>query len=229
MSPRPGEGADWGFGMSGAQRAWHAVTVVVAVGSVVGQLVVSLRLGGSAANFFSYFTVQSNLLVAATCVALLAGADPAARWFRLLRLAGLTGICLTFAVFALLIGPYLSLSGLDWWLDKGLHVAVPCLAVGGLLVGPRAAWRWADLAFLVWPTAWIVYTFARAALLEPSYGMPDGTTATVPYAFLDVASQGVGRVLAAAAVITVVLVSIASAFVAFSRRGQRAPAGASLG
>ncbi|MGN0064426.1 MAG: Pr6Pr family membrane protein [Nocardioides sp.] len=210
--------------MTGVQRAWHAATVVVVLVAVVGQLVVSARQGLSVLNFFSYFTIQSNLLVLATSVALLGGVAPGVRWLRLLRLAALTGISLTFVVFALLIGPYLSLSGLDWWLDKGLHVVVPCLAVGGLLVGPGTPWRWGDLAFIGWPMAWIVYTFARAALFDPSYGMPDGTTATVPYAFLDVASQGLGRVLVAAAVITVLLVAIASAFVGSSRRRRRSPA-----
>jgi len=85
-------------------RAWHAVTAAVAIFALVFQLVLVIQggvvldetkrfgLGERLWHFVSYFTVQSNILVAA--VAVLLARDPAAdgRGFRALRLAALLGI-----------------------------------------------------------------------------------------------------------------------------------------
>lgn len=212
-------------GLSGVQRGWHALTVVVVCVSVVGQLVSSVTQGQSAVDVLSYFTIQSNILVLATAVALLAGVSPETGWFRVLRLAGLTGITITFVVFAVLIGPFLTLHGVQWWLNIGLHYAAPLLAVGGLFVGPRAPWQWRDLAFIGWPALWLVWTYVRAAALDPAYVMPDGSTAEVPYVFLDVATVGLGMVAVANVMITLLLVGVASGFVAASRRGLTSACG----
>jgi hypothetical protein len=95
-------------------------------------------LGYRLGRFFSYFTIQSNLLVAVATVLL--ARDPArdgAGW-RVLRLAGVSGIILTGLVHWFLIRPHLNLEGWDYTADKLLHIAVPLLAAAGwLLVGPR--------------------------------------------------------------------------------------------
>lgn len=204
--------------MTSRQRWWHLVTVLVVSVALVGQLVSSTSQGLPVLNFLSYFTVQSNLLVLAVAVLLVLDRGTDARWFRLLRLAAMTGITLTFLVFAVLIGPHLSLSGPDWWFDKGLHYASPLLAVTGLVLGPATRWRWSDLAFIAWPAAWLVYTLVRAEVAAPTYTMPDLSTAHVPYDFLDVERTGVAGLALAVVAITAALLLIASAYVASSRR-----------
>lgn len=134
-----------------------------------------------------------------------------------MRLAGLTGITVTFLVFAVLIGPHVSLTGADGWLDKGLHYAAPLLAVAGFVIGPRPALRWSDLAIIGWPALWLVYTLVRALVFEPSFDQPDGSTGHFPYDFLDVDRLGAGQVALTSVVITALILAIAAAFIAVTR------------
>lgn len=205
--------------MTRIQRSWQAVTALVVAASLAGQLAIVLSRDGSVVNYLSYFTIESNLLVLACALLLLAGRDIQATWFRLLRLASLTGITVTFVVFSLLIGPHLDLSGADWWVDKGLHYVSPALAIVGFVwVGPRPVLRWTDLTFMVWPVVWLGHTFMRAAWFSPLFLMPDGSSANVPYQFLDVDRLGTGRVIATSIGITVLLIAVAAAYITLARR-----------
>ena len=47
-------------------RGWDAALALAVVVAVVGQLAVVVGRHGSIVNFFSYFTVESNLLVLVT-------------------------------------------------------------------------------------------------------------------------------------------------------------------
>ncbi|MGZ4456717.1 MAG: Pr6Pr family membrane protein, partial [Nocardioides sp.] len=159
-------------------RWWHVVTAVVAVAALLLQtvLVVSgaavlaetdppglaVRLG----RLVSYFTVQSNLLVAVAAVTL--ARDPlrdGAAW-RVLRLAGVVGIAVTGLVHFVLLRPLLDLSGWNYLADKMLHVAVPLLAIVGWAVfgpRPRVSGRTVGL-MLLWPVAWLAWTLAVGGL-----------------------------------------------------------------
>lgn len=97
--------------LTGAQRAWHGALVTVAAAALVLQTAIVVARDESLVNLISYFTIKSNLLVLAASLVLARGHDPDATWWRLLRLASLTGITVTFVVFALLLGPYLDLRG----------------------------------------------------------------------------------------------------------------------
>ena len=142
-------------------RAVHLVVAVVAVAALVLQtaLVVSgasvlaetevppllTRLG----RLVSYFTIQSNLLVAVTAVQL--ARDPArdGSLWRVVRVAAVVGITVTGLVHFLLLRPLLDLEGANWLADKLLHMVVPVLAIAAwLLAGPRprAPWRTAMTA-----------------------------------------------------------------------------------
>jgi hypothetical protein len=135
------------------------------------------RLG----RLVSYFTIQSNLLVAVTSWQLVR--DPArdGLWWRPVRAAALVGITVTGLVHFTLLRPLLDLHGASWAADKLLHMVVPLLAVvGWLLFGPRPRAPWRDaLTALVWPVAWLGWTLAVGAV-----------TGWYPYPFLDVGAQG---------------------------------------
>ena len=86
-------------------------------------------------RYFAYFTIQSNILVAATSTML--ARDPArdGPGFRVARLAALVGITVTGLVHFVLLRPLLDLQGADWICDKLLHMVVPvrgrrCLGPG---------------------------------------------------------------------------------------------------
>ncbi len=178
------------------------LTGAVAVVALVVQLV--LVLAGQAAllpdgtppptwlalvRLVSYFTIQSNVLVAVGCLwlaALRADPDPrAVRLLRWIRLASLMGISVTGVVHWFLLRPLLDLEGWRAVTDTLLHIVVPVLAVlGWLLVGPRgqASVGMAG-AVLVWPVLWTLCTLL--------VGLGTGW---YPYPFLDVQRNGTGAV-----------------------------------
>ncbi len=138
-------------------RAVHTVTAVVAVAALVLQTVLVVtgdsvlaeqevpslltRLG----RLVSYFTIQSNLLVAVTAVQLARDPLRDGRWWRPVRAAALVGITVTGLVHFALLRPLLDLHGASWVADKLLHMVVPVLAVAGwLLAGPRPRAPWRD-------------------------------------------------------------------------------------
>ncbi|RCK69454.1 hypothetical protein DT076_11275 [Desertihabitans brevis] len=161
----------------------------------------------------SYFTIQSNTLVAVGCLWLaLGGRVPAGRAGRVLRwvrLASLMGITLTGVVHWFLLRPLLDLDGARALVDALLHIVVPLLAVlGWLLVGPRSQTS-VPLAgaVLLWPVLWTVATLAVGL-----------TTAWYPYPFLDVQRNGGGTVAVACLGITVAFLVVLALVVLVDRR-----------
>ena len=188
-------------------RAWHAVTAVVTIAAIVLQLVLVIRggvvldettkfgLGERLWHFVSYFTIQSNLLVALTAVQLAQVPDLDGRAFRALRLAGLLGITVTGVVHFTLLRPLLDLDGWDYFADKLLHMVVPALAIlGWAIFGPRPRIdRQALVPALAWPIVYLVYTLAVGA-----------ANGWYPYPFLDVDEEGWASVLVVSVGVTAV-------------------------
>ena len=207
-------------------RVVHTVTAVVAVAALVLQtvLVVSgdsvlaeqevppllTRLG----RLVSYFTIQSNLLVAVTAVQLARDPLRDGRWWRPVRAAALVGITVTGLVHFVLLRPLLDLQGASWVADKMLHMVVPVLAVVGWLVAgprPRAPWRDA-LTALVWPVAWLVWTLVVGAV-----------SGWYPYPFLDVGAEGAGSVAVTCVGVTVLFLALAGVLSWLDRRMPPTP------
>lgn len=214
-----------------AARRWHLLTAVVVVAALLLQLVLvvdggrvlddqrppdlAVRLG----RLVSYFTIQSNLLVAVAAITLARHPSYDGRWWRTVRLAGLVGITVTGLVHFVLLRPLIDLSGWDWAADKLLHMVVPVLAVvGWLLFGPRPRVTLTEVRrAIAWPLAWLAWTLAIGAL-----------TGWYPYPFLDVDAEGWPRVLAAAGMVTVLFLALFAAAYRLDRRSRPAPSGANV-
>ena len=169
-----------------------------------------LRLG----RLVSYFTIQSNVLVAVTAWQLWRDPLRDGRWWRPVRLAALVGITVTGLVHFVLLRPLLHLEGADWLADKMLHMAVPLLAVVvWLLAGPRprVSWRTVGEA-LVWPVVWTVWTLVVGAL-----------SGWYPYPFLDHRENGVGAVVVACVGITVLFLLLFAGATTLDRRLRPVP------
>ncbi|MGH1561974.1 Pr6Pr family membrane protein [Mumia sp. DW29H23] len=198
-------------------RAWFGVMAVLGLWAVVGQAVLAVSEGRSLVNFFSYFTIESNVLVlvAAAVVAL---TGRVSGWWEPVYLAGLVGIVITGVVYHLLLAGQQTLHGIQVWYDLVLHTLVPLGSlVGFFLLRPRLGARawW----FLVWPVAWTAYTLVRGAVADPQFLGPEGEPPIpVPYDFLDAAANGWGPVVVTLAFITVFAVAIAAAALALGRR-----------
>ena len=183
-----------------ASVVFHAVTAVLGAAAVVTQLVLTARgvdvlvpeEGGAASagerilRFFSYFTIQSNLLVIVTAATLALRPDRDGRVWRVVRLDALIGITVTGIIYATLLAPLVNLTGIARITDIVFHYAIPILAVvGWLLFGPRPRIdRTVLLRSLIWPLAYIVWIAIYGAL-----------SGWYPYPFIDVGDLGYPRTL----------------------------------
>ncbi len=182
-------------------RLWHAVLATVVVFALTVQLWLLLT-GGVDANsgrtdsyadlttrivrFFSYFTVQSNILVLAVSLTLIVHPARDGRLWRVVHLDALMGIVITGVVFGTVLVHLVHLTGLTFWTNVGFHYVSPCMTfLGWLLFGPRPRISWSTVRLsFVWPMLWIVYTFAHGA-----------ATGWYPYPFLNADKIGYSAAL----------------------------------
>jgi hypothetical protein len=206
-----------------AFRLLNLVLALVVLGSLVIQVALVVRGAGDAntgqelpgglgerlVSTFSFFTIQSNVIVGV--VAFLLALQPLrdGRAWRVARLDSLLGITVTGIVFLTLLAPLLRLSGWSLVASDGLHTVSPILAVAVWLVfGPRPTLTWGSVAWaFAWPAAWLVYTFVRGAIVH-----------WYPYPFLDVTTLGLGRALLNSVLIMVAAAVLACVYLLLDRR-----------
>lgn len=166
-------------------RTIAAVAVIVAV---VAQWSRSLQSSAySFWNFFGYFTIQSNLLIAVAFLILAAYgfrrlAQP--EWLLVAHGATVTYMATTGIVYnTLLKGGTVDQSFTVPWSNDILHVWIPLFAVlEWILLGDRHAIAWKRLwLFLIYPIVWLVVILVRGQSF-------------VPYPFLNVDKLGAGVV-----------------------------------
>ncbi|MGD9960891.1 Pr6Pr family membrane protein [Nocardioides sp.] len=202
-------------------RRWHLLTAGVAIVALLLQLVLIVAgvavlneaevpgLGIRLGRFLSYFTIQSNALVALTAVQLARNPQQDGHGWRVARLCAIAGITVTGLVHFVLLRPLLHLEGWNWAADKLLHMVVPVLAVAGWgLFGPRPRITARTVGWaLLWPIVWLGWTLMIGA-----------TTGWYPYPFLDVADKGVGSVGAACLGVTTLFLVVFAALATLDRR-----------
>ena len=177
-------------------RWWQAAIAVVITASLVIQLTLLVE-GGADANsgqsgasvvlgvrlwrLFSYFTIQSNLIVLAAALVLVLNPLRDGPIWRVVQLDALVGITITGLVYAIVLAPQVHLTGAALVATIGFHYVSPWAAVlAWLLFGPRRRITWPTvLGAFVWPVLWLVYTFTQGAF-----------TRWYPYPFLDVTKLG---------------------------------------
>lgn len=171
---------------------------------------------GRVFNVFCYFTVQSNILVGVTSALLFVRPQRASETFRVLRLAGLAAIVVTFVIYHTALSHLVDLDGWAKLADQLLHTVVPVLTViAWVVVGPRrqAEKRSAWLALLP-PAAWVAFTLVRGELID-----------FYPYPFVDVEEYGYPRVALNIAGVGVLFYALTRGAVALDRRlpGEPSP------
>jgi hypothetical protein len=145
--------------------------------------------GYAKGNFFSFFTIQSNIIaVAALCLLVLVPRDRRTALFDGARGGAVLYIAITGVVFALLLsGLQEELQTTTPWVDFVVHKLMPVVVVADWLVDPprNRLPLWTVLAWLAYPFAWLAYTLARGEIVD-----------WYPYPFVDVSALGYGGVLA---------------------------------
>ncbi len=146
------------------------------------------------ANFFSFFTIQSNIIGVAALFALVL--VPRARrspTFDAARGAAVLYMAITGVVFALLLsGLQEELQTTIPWVDFVVHKLMPIVLVADWLVDPprHRLPRWTVLIWLSYPLAWLGYTLVRGETVD-----------WYPYPFVDVTKLGYDGVLARSVVL----------------------------
>ena len=210
--------------MKPAARTLHALVALAATVGVLVEVVRAIVDGPGAApsqaerivRLFSYFTVQSNILVAAVSWLLVLRPARDGRAFRVARLDALLCIAVTGVVYHAVLAGEADLTPSGALANLLLHTVSPVGAVvAWLLVGPRPRFDrrtvWWSVAY---PLAWIGYTFVRGAAVH-----------WYPYPFLDVATIGLGRALLNTAVVAVLFLALAGLAGLVDRRLPAGPRG----
>ena len=188
-----------GRAIGSALRLLMAAAVLAAI---ITQLADTIDLGNSVVNFFSFFTIQSNIIgVVAIVTAALAGAGARGSvWLSQLRGAATLYMGITGMIFSLL------LSGADVqtpipWVNSVLHYVFPLFIVIDWPVDRsvrQLSFR-QGLIFLVYPVAYGAYALIRGPIVD-----------WYPYPFLDPRVHG--YLYVAVMMIFVALVGLALAW-----------------
>ena len=141
------------------------------IAAIVAQLSAQVQLGHSVTNFFSFFTIESNIIGVAALLA--------APRFPLLRGAATCYMMITGIVYVFL------LAGVDvditiGWVNTVLHYVMPLVLLLDWFLFPseiRPSMATTMALWLIYPFAYLGYTFVRGAI-----------TGWFPYPFLNPSS-----------------------------------------
>ena len=179
-------------------KPWHrasaAGVALLAAAALVLQYVLIVQnksavLGGAGwatLEFFSYFTILSNLIVGVVAT-VAAQRSPRTRWASAsVRGAAALYIGVTGCIYAFVLSGLWAPTGWQWLADVALHYAVPLAYLGWwLLVAPHGSLVAIDaLRWLAFPLAYVAWVFVRGHWLH-----------AWPYPFMDVDALGLAAVL----------------------------------
>ncbi|SEN32318.1 hypothetical protein SAMN02800694_3183 [Luteibacter sp. UNCMF331Sha3.1] len=178
-------------------------------------------LGEVTLRFFSFFTILSNVMVGLVAAAAATGGNLAPlRWLRGPRIRGLAALCIgvTCFIYATILASQWHPLGPQLIADRALHYVVPVLyLVWWVSLLPHGALAWRDaLRWLAFPLAFIVWTFARGAIVGE-----------YPYPFLDVGRLGYPAVLVNSCMVAGLFVVFGTMLVAADR--ALGPRGSTMG
>ncbi len=165
-------------------------------------------------NFFSFFTIESNIFAATLMlfsgVAALRARD--VRSLAMLRGAATLYMSMTGIIYFLLLrGLEASLQLPIPWVNTVLHYVMPLAVLGDwLLDPPRPAIRFRrSLVWLIYPLLYVVYSLVRGA-----------ATGWYPYPFLNVSVNGPGAVALSCAVMVPGVILLTWLLVSWTRVGR---------
>lgn len=174
------------------KRAIVPATAVVAWTAVLVQMVLSVQHGlargesflHATVDYFAYFTVLTNVLVALVLtVPWLAPESPMGRWLARPHMTAMTAtaiIIVGLTYHFLLSGAYHPV-GVEYATDLGMHYLVPtAFTLYWVLFAPKAGLRYSHLPyFAIYPFAYLTFLTARGAMVGE-----------YPYFFVDVNTLG---------------------------------------
>lgn len=203
------------------QEPNKARTIIIAVTALLGWFGLTLQLylllnnqtslvsfSGRFFNFFSYFTITTNILVALSLTfTLLKSSSGVGLFFQspVVQSAIAMYILVVGLVYFFILQKLWKPQGWDWVADSTLHYATPGLfTIYWLAFVSKGHTKWThSLSWLLYPAAYFVYSLIRGAI-----------TNWYPYPFIDVKQTGYPGALTNAAILLGVFVIMSLLFIA---------------
>lgn len=190
------------------KKIFMTVTAVIAWFAILLQFYLKT---GSAANFFSFFTVECNLLIAISLTILLfASSSPIGKFF--LTVSVQSAIALYIFIVSLVYNTVLRglvpLSGWGEIVDNLLHVLVPILyIIYWSVFVPKGNLHWKNvIGWSLFPLLYLVYSLVRGSIVH-----------WYPYPFLNADKLGYEKVAINSLGVLAVFVAGAFAMIALNR------------
>ena len=193
-----------------AAAAWYALALQLSI-----LLRTSTNWAGTFFNFFGYFTILTNTLVALVLTAPTVPLTGTARFATPnVRTAAAVYIAIVGIVYVVVLQELWNPHGAQALADLILHKLVPILYVGYWLVfEPHGRVRWrAALMWLIYPAVYLAYSLVRGAM-----------TGWYPYPFLDVGTTGYARVLVQSGLLLVVFLMMSALVIGLDKAIARRP------
>jgi len=166
-------------------------------------------------RFFTYFTIQTNILVATYFTVLLL--KPASGWGRFFSKPRVSTAICTYIIFVgltynVLLRQLWQPTGLQQVVDELLHSAIPVIFIlYWLIFVPKRDLQWKNIfIWLVYPVIYIVTVLIRGAL-----------SGYYPYPFIDVNDLGYPRVFLNGFGLIIAFLLLSSVFVAIGKLTSR--------
>jgi hypothetical protein len=202
---------------SSARPFVRLITGVAIIVALTAQFQLAITRGNFVkANFFSYFTVESNIAAAFVLLVLeFPTGSHLERFARLIRPAVTLYMTMTGVIYAVLLAPASADVGLTaQWVDVIVHEIGPLVVFADWVLAPpdrRPVIR--DIrAWLVFPVVYVVYSLIRGPIAD-----------WYPYPFLDPnLDGGAGKVAITIVVLVpcVILLAVALVKLAWARRSS---------
>lgn len=203
--------------LNGKQKIYLSILVFLAWFAVIFQFYLHITSGAAATpelliRFFSYFTIDSNVLVALCSTSILLIPNTSiGRFFA--RPGVITAISVYIMVVALVYNTVLRflwvLEGWPMVLNELLHVVVPLLfLLYWIYFVPKYQLQWSNLwAWLIYPLAYCIFVLIRGSYAD-----------FYPYPFLNINKLGLEKVLFNSVLVTLVFATLAVIFIAIGKR-----------
>lgn len=161
-------------------------------------------------NFFSYFTILSNLLVG-LCLGtqLLSPKTSVARFFNTNNIESAIAVYITIVaiVYNTVLRGIVVLTGAHALVNELLHVIVPILYLSWWFFFTGSGLKWKQLPYwLIFPACYLGYSLLRGTIAK-----------WYPYPFLDVSKHGLGQVLINAGFVLLAFLLVGSGILALKK------------
>lgn len=151
---------------------YRVIFAVIGIVAMATQLEKVWDRPNNPANFFSFFTIESNIL--AVAVLLYGVAQPAmvgrSQTLDLVRGAAVLYMTVTFIVYGVLLAGYQEeLQTTIPWVDTVVHRVLPIVMILDWIIDPpdnALTWRRALPFWLVPPAAYLVYSLIRGPIVD---------------------------------------------------------------